>query len=269
MALPVPPDPTGERKQMTRSILHIGEWIDAFILLGWIAAGSLAVLYASFLLLRLMHERAAGDPASVPVASYFGAITPIWALIFGFVAAEVWSTNSNAGVAAVEERSALIRLHGMAVPDALALENLESALRLYSAEVVHSEWNTNGNRSPAPQAEEALQEIRLAMLAADRRGVSPVLMAKMVADFDELQDARTKRLAIGARDMQPLKWALVVVLGMMSMVSIAFVHRDKPRAGRTALKIFAVAAAAAIWLVLLHSSPYLGPVRVDSTALLF
>lgn len=254
---------------MSRSILHLGEWIDAFILLGWIAAGTLVVLYASFVLLRVMHERGAGDPASVPVASYFGAITTIWALIFGFVAAEVWSTNSNAGVAAVEERSALIRLHGMAVPEALALADLESALQLYSTEVVRAEWNINGNRSPAPEAEEALQEIRLAMLAADTHGVSPVLLSKMVADFDELQDARTKRLAIGARDIQPLKWALVVVLGMMSMVSIAFVHIDRPRAGRTALRIFAVAAAAAIWLVLLHSSPYLGPVRVDSTVLLF
>ena len=269
MVLPAPPDTPDERKQMTRGILHSGEWIDAFFLLGWIAAGSLVVLYASFRLLRLMHERAAGDPAAVPGASYFGAITTIWALIFGFVAAEVWSTNTNAGAAAVEERSALIRLHGMAVPDALALTDLESALRLYSTEVVRSEWNTNGNRSPAPEAETALQEIRLAMLAADARGVSPVLMAKMVSDFDELQDARTKRLAIGARDMQPLKWALVVILGMMSMVSIAFVHRDRPRAGRAALKIFALAAAAAIWLVLLHSSPYLGPVRVDSRVLLF
>mgnify|MGYP001259216189 CR=1 FL=1 len=254
---------------MTRSVLHLSDLFGAFLLLAWIVAASVVALYAAFLLLRLFHHRFDGENAAVPVASFFGAITTIWALVFGFVAADVWSANSSAAVAAVEERSALIRLAGMADTTALDLPDLEVALHNYVIAVSRSEWDSIGNRAASPEAEAALQSIRLSLLAADAAGVSSVLLGKMIADFDELQDARTKRLAIGAGDIQPLKWALVIMLGLMSMVSIAFVHRDKLRAGRTALKIFTVAAAAAVWLVLLHSSPYEGPVRIVSNEIAF
>ncbi len=250
-------------------MLHLNDLPGAFILLGWIVAASVVALYAAELLLRMFNNRLHGETSAVPVNSFFGAITTIWALVFGFVAADVWSANSGAAVAAVEERSALIRLAGMADAAALDLPDLEGALHRYVIAVSRSEWNENGNRAPAPEAEVALQSIRLALLAAAATDVPTVLVGKMISDFDELQDARTKRLAIGAGDIQPLKWALVIMLGLMSMVSIAFVHRDKPRAGRTALKIFTIAAAAAIWLVLLHSAPYLGPVRITSAEIAF
>lgn len=254
---------------MTRTALHLNDLLGAFVLLAWIVLASIVALYAAFLLLRLFHHRLGGDSGAVPVAPFFGAITTIWALVFGFVAADVWSANSSAAEAAIEERAALIRLHGMAEADALDLQDLESALHRYVVAVAQTEWDASGNRHASTEAEAALQSIRLALLAAHDGGVSSVLLGKMIADFDELQDARTKRLAIGAGDMQPLKWALVVMLALMSMVSIAFVHRDKPRAGRAALKIFVTAAAAAIWLVLLHSSPYLGPVRIASAEIAF
>lgn len=252
---------------MASGVLHLDVLWDAFVLLAWIALAAAMVLYAAFLLLRLFHRRYAGKSEAVPVASFFGAITTIWALVFGFVSADVWSANYNAGAAAVEERSSLIRLSGMAASEALALPELEDALRLYVAVVTEEEWEVLRNRAAAPEAEDALQAIRLALLAANDQGVSSALLSKMIADFDELQDARTKRLAIGASGIQPLKWTLVIVLGLMSMVSIAFVHCDKPRAGRTALSIFTLAVVSAIWLVLLHAAPYEGPMRIDGTAI--
>lgn len=254
---------------MSRSVMVLSDISGAFVLLAWIIAASIVALYAAFLLLRLFHHRFDGDHRSVPVNSFFGAITTIWALVFGFVAADIWSANTNAAEAAVEERAALIRLNGMAHADALDMPALEQALRHYVAEVARFEWDTTSNRHAAPEVDAALQTIRLHLLAADSRGVSSVLVGKMISDFDELQDARTKRLAIGTGDIQLLKWAQVIMLGLMSLVAIAFVHRDKPRAGRTALKIFTVAAAAAIWLVLLHSAPYHGPVRIVSSEILF
>ncbi|KPQ06334.1 MAG: Protein of unknown function (DUF4239) [Rhodobacteraceae bacterium HLUCCA12] len=250
-------------------MVHLNDILGAFTLLGWIIAASIAALVAAFALLRLFHRRFNGEITAVPVNSFFGAVTTIWALVFGFVAADVWQANSNAAEAAVQERAALIRLNGMAEAEALDLPELENALHRYVGIVARNEWDGAGNSESAPEAETALQAIRLALLAAQEDGVPSVLLGKMITDFDELQDARTKRLAIGAGDAQILKWMLVIILTLMSMVAIAFVHRDKPRAGRTALKIFTVAAAAAFWLVLLHSGPYLGPVRLTSAEIAF
>ncbi|MCC5970833.1 MAG: hypothetical protein JJU15_12870 [Pararhodobacter sp.] len=254
---------------MSRSVMHLSDIFGALILLVWIVAASVVALYSAYLLLRLFHHRYDDDSRAVPVQSFFAAITTIWALVFGFVAADIWATNSNAAEAAVEERAALIRLSGMAQYEALDMPDLESALHYYVVAVAQSEWDTASNRRAAPEVDGALQSIRLSLLAADEAGVSPVLLGKMIADFDELQDARTRRLAIGKGTIQVLKWALVVMLALMSLVAIAFVHRDKPRAGRAALTIFTVAASSAIWLVLLHASPYSGSVRIVSSAIAF
>lgn len=235
---------------------------DSLMLLAFVAAGGLASWFMATSLLRYWNGRFDGQAARVPVAPFFTAVTTIWALIFGFVAAETWRTNAEASAAALAERSAIQRLAGMADEGALDLAPLRGALALYVDGVVEDEWGTRANAEPSPRVEEALQAIRLSLISATRLGVSPILLSKMIADFDELQDARNERLAIGSGQVASLKWALVVILALLSQTAIAFVHLDRPAAGRTALAIFTVAACASVWLVALHAVPYEGGVRI-------
>ncbi|TVR11273.1 MAG: DUF4239 domain-containing protein [Salinarimonadaceae bacterium] len=238
---------------------------NSLILLAMVAAGGLASHVVALGLLRYWSARFDGQTTRLPVAPFFAAVTTIWALMFGFVAAEIWRTNSDASTTALAERSAIQRLAGMADETALDLPLLRGALFLYVEGVVADEWGAQANARPSPRVDEALQAFRLGLIAATRQGMSPILLSKMIADFDELQDARNERLAIGSGQVASLKWALVAVLALLSQASVAFVHTDRPAAGRTALMIFTVAACASIWLVALHALPYSGGVRISET----
>lgn len=263
---------SGFRAPLEFPLMHGHQWsdmLDAVIhsdslyLLALVAAGGGVSYVVALGLLRFWSGRFAGQTTRLPVAPFFTSVTTIWALIFGFVAAETWRTNSDASAAALAERSAIHRLAGMADDGALDLAPLRAALLLYVDGVVVEEWGANANVRPSPRVDEALQAFRLSLIAATRQGVSPILLSKMIADFDELQDARTARLAIGAGQIASLKWALVAVLALLSQAALAFVHMDRPAAGRVALAIFTTAACASVWLVALHAAPYSGGVRIS------
>ncbi len=237
---------------------------DSLMLLAIILIAGAVSYGIAVLILRIMHRRLEGEGARVPVPAYFTAVTTIWALIFGFVAAEVWQMNNRAVEASLAERSSIQRLAGSAAVEALDLFTLRVGLSDYVTAVTEDEWGAGANGAPHPRADAAVQAIRLALLEAARTNTPEPLLAKMIVDFDELQDARELRLAIGQRHVAELKWALVVVLALLSQIAIAFVHRDRLRAGRAAIAIFTVAACLSIWLVALHASPYSGSVSISA-----
>ncbi len=242
--------------------------LDSLFLLAMIlAAGSVSFVFA-LLILQLMHRRFGGDGMRVPVPASFTAVTTIWALIFGFVAAEIWQMNNRAVEAVLAERSAIQRLAGSAAVEALDLFDLRVGLGEYVRAVTDDEWGAGGNAAPHPRADAAVQDIRLALLGASRSDVPDAFISKMIVDFDELQDARELRLTIGQRHVAELKWTLVVMLALLSQFAIAFVHRDRLRAGRGAIAIFTFAACLSIWLVALHASPYSGSVSISRDTLL-
>lgn len=114
--------------------------------------------------------------------------------------------------------------------------------------------------------DEALQAIRVALIAAQRSGLPQAMLAKLVSDFDDVQHARATRLATGADDLDALKWALMLFLAMMTQATIAAIHIDRPVAGRLSLCLFTLAATAAIWFLALHAEPYVGHAPVQPAA---
>lgn len=213
-------------------------------------------------MLTWRHARFAVIPQSVPVAPFFTAITTVWALSLGFVAADLWNLRADAEKAASAERSSVSRLLGMSAPEALDAAALREALAAYSAAVHDAEWGESANAAPSPAVEEALQDTRLALIALAREATPQPLMAKMAQDFDELQDARNTRLAIGHSSVNAYKWYLVLMLTVLAMVAIATVHADRPPAGRAALAIFATAAAVSLWVLAMHANPYAGSASI-------
>ncbi len=221
----------------------------------------------SLLFLRVFAKQASQDILTLPVAAFVGTVATAWALALGFVAADIWSANSRADQAASDERSSIIRLVGMAVPDALNEVTLLEALTAYRIAVVKEEWLKSGNVRPEKPVEEALQNIRIALIDLAATDISPALMAKMVQDFDEMQDARNTRLAVGASSVSFFKWYLVLFLTLLSLVVIAAVHADRPKAGRKALGIYTVTAVTSMWILAIHASPYHGAGRIEPSVL--
>lgn len=213
---------------------------------------------ASLALLKLLNRAFAERPEAVPLPAFIGTVTTAWALALGFAAADIWSVNARAEQIAAQERSSLGRLAGMTTIDALNAPALLDALQRYATASTEHEWRANANSVPAAQVDAAVEAIRLEIVKAARADVPATLIAKMVNDFDELQDARNARLGLGARSISDFKWYLVLFLTGLSVVTIAVLHADRPEAGRNAIVIFACASTVSLWILLLHANPYTG-----------
>lgn len=241
-------------------VVDIFSWSPVLLTLPFILIG-VAVYFLGVVCLSVFARQASRNPLSLPVAAFVGTITTAWALSLGFTAADVWSVNARATQVAAEERSSMMRMAGMAKPEALDSADLLSGLKLYKNASALDEWH-NANLAPARSVEQALQDIRLGLIALSKANVSDPIIGQMVQDFDELQDARNSRLAIGAGSVNQLKWYLVLFLTMLSAVAIGAVHADRPNAGRKAIAMFAVTASVSLWILALHTNPYVGVAQV-------
>ena len=208
--------------------------------------------------LWVLRRRYRNLSRAVPVSTFISTIATAWALALGFAAADVWSARAQAEQAVSEERSAIIRLIGIAGAYALDLPQIMKSLARYQHEVRETEWGTGYNRTPLQSVDAALQQIRVDIVKLAQSGVPGPLVGKMTRDFDELQDARNTRLAIGTSSVSTHKWNLVLFLTLLSMVAIAATHADRPTAARNALSIFMVAAVVSLWFLALHATPYSG-----------
>lgn len=222
----------------------------------------IVIFTVSMLLLVAFRSSTNRLDQAVPVTTFMSTIATAWALALGFAAADVWSIRAQAEQAASEERSTIARLAGIAGPEALDVPAMIEGLIAYKDAVRTVEWGTNANRDPALEVDRALQQIRIGMIDFAQAGASAPLVAKMAQDFDELQDARNKRLALGGNSISQYKWYLVLFLTFLSMVSIAAVHAERPPAARNALAVFAVAAVVSLWILALHAMPYAGAARI-------
>lgn len=218
-----------------------------------------AVLIAgSLFVLRMCNRRVSVEPLGIPIPPFIGAIATAWALSLGFVSADIWSINARAENWASQERSAIARLAGSASQEALDSPSLMAALRDYTAASVEHEWRASANAYPAAEVEAVLQRIRIEIVGDAFANVPAPLVSKLVHDFDLLQDSRDARLGIGARSINSYKWYLVFALTILSLVTIAVTHADRPAAGRNAILIFTGAATISLWILTLHANPYLG-----------
>ena len=208
--------------------------------------------------LWVLRRRYRNLSRAVPVSTFISTIATAWALALGFAAADVWSARAEAEQAVSEERSAIIRLKGIAGADALNLPQIMNPLEQYQKEVREKEWGAGNNRTPLSSVDAALQQIRVDIVKLAQGRIPGPLIGKMTRDFDELQDARNTRLAIGTSSVSTHKWNLVLFLTLLSMIAIAATHADRPSAARNALGIFMVAAVVSLWFLALHATPYSG-----------
>jgi hypothetical protein len=219
-------------------------------------------------MLYVFARYAKRDPLSIPIGAFIATVATAWALALGFVAADIWAITSKANQATSDERSAIVRLVGIADSPEIGAVPLREALMRYRTAVVDDEWIKNINLSPASSVEKSLQTIRDVILKMSRENIPTPIISHLLNDLDILQDARSMRLSVGATSVDSYKWYLVISLTIMTIITIASTHSDRIRAGRVALLIYTLSATLCLWILAIHANPYQGPAKLEPTVLL-
>jgi uncharacterized protein DUF4239 len=195
----------------------------------------------------------------------------LFGLIVGFLAAQVWSDAGNAQGAVNREASALrsVVILGRTFPGEPEAR-MDALVRRYIHSAANDEWPAMAHRRatltviPAPLAE-ALQ---VAIGLSPRTEGEKAAQRELISSLQSALDARRQRIILSESSVNWLKWAGVILVGLLTLIAIAFVHSDNRLTAALAVGIFAGAVAVSIILIAAQQRPFSGQFAVRPDALI-
>lgn len=198
------------------------------------------------------------------VAPFFGAAGILFALLTGFLASDVGDRNRQAWRAVHGEGSAAASLYTLSIASVSDMAAIRAELGAYLQSAVKDEWPHMADVGGSPKTEAALSmllaEVSQPKIATKSgQAVHTALMNAVI----RIRDARADRLALSSDRTNDLKWAMVLILGVITQIAIALVHLERPRAQIAAITVFSTAAVVALGLIALQEQPFDGALRIS------
>jgi len=241
----------------------------------WMTVIILVVTYALTAgVYYLITTLAVGERARAFKAISPGMLPPlsvVFALLVGFLAAQVWSDSDRAHTAVNREAGALraVVLLAKGLPGEVELR-LRELVRRHIEAAVTEEWPAMASNSatltliPASLQEALGFAISLTPDGAGQAAAQREIVSSLQTAFD----ARRQRVILSQSSTGWVKWAALFAQAFLTMIAIAMVHSDNRLANRIILTIFATGAGVAIVLIAAYSRPFSGEVSVSPAVLL-
>jgi hypothetical protein len=241
----------------------------------WMGALILGVVFVFTAgLYLLITALAVGERARAFKAISPGMLPPlsiIFALLVGFLAAQVWNDTDRASTAVNREASALRAAVLLAAafpgePEA----RLRDLIRQYIQDAVTQEWPAMARRdatlaiAPARLAE----ALRLTLSLTPRNEGQVDAQRELVASLQIALEARRQRIILSGSSINWVKWTVLLVQAALTLVTVSMIHSDNRAANRIIMAIFATGVAVAVVLIAAHSRPFSGELSVRPRVLL-
>jgi hypothetical protein len=241
----------------------------------WMGALILGVVYVFTAgLYLLITALAVGERARAFKAISPGMLPPlsiIFALLVGFLAAQVWNDTDRASTAVNREASALRAAVLLAAafpgePEA----RLRDLIRQYIQDAVTQEWPAMARRdatlaiAPARLAE----ALRLTLSLTPRNEGQVDAQRELVASLQIALEARRQRIILSGSSINWVKWTVLLVQAGLTLLTVSMIHSDNRAANRIIMAIFATGVAVAVLLIAAHSRPFSGELSVRPRVLL-
>lgn len=252
----------------------MGNWMLSLPVV-WMGALILGATYAVTAIIYMVVMRLAteerGRAFKVISPGILSPLAIVFALLVGFLAAQVWSESDRASTAVNREAGALrtvVMLAG-AFPGETE-SRLRSLVHDHIQDVVANEWPEMARRHATltiapPQLADAL---RLSLSLTPAREGQVVAQREMITALQTALDARRQRVILSRYSVNWVKWTVLLVQAGLTLLTIAMVHSDNRVANRLILFIFGTGIGVAILLIAAHSHPFTGELAVRPDVLL-
>jgi len=199
------------------------------------------------------------------VAQLPNLIGVLFGLNLAFLANDTWSARDRATEAVYREADSLRGLLTVArtLPSGQG-DGLAETVKAYAGEVVQVEWPLLGRRQHSGEATRLLDRMVGQIAGTDRVGAATASGTFLQGELAEIRRDRNLRISLSQTHVNPLKWLGMAFLGFLTMISLAAVHLEAPRAEIFAVLLFAAAAAPSAGLVLVLGNPYQPPVSISA-----
>jgi uncharacterized MnhB-related membrane protein len=203
-----------------------------------------------------------------------GLLSPLgilFGLLVAFTAAQVWNDIERAKTAVAREAGALTTVLSMAASfpgDAEA--EMRALVRRYIDDATKLEWPVMaGLASVLPITPRPLaQALRLTLALDPASKGQEIAQREIAAALGDALDARRQRIIVAYSQVNLVKWASLLIVGLAVLVAIAMVHCDNRIAAGIAMGLFATGMAVSVLLIASHDRPFTGDIAVKPEPLL-
>jgi Protein of unknown function (DUF4239) len=189
----------------------------------------------------------------------------IFGLLVGFIAVQVWNDFDRAKAAVASEASALrgVLLLADSFPDEQK-SRLRALINRHIEEAVKQEWPAMAEQratlATLPHALVECLQVTLALKPADDS--QRTAQREIVSALERAADARRQRIVVSQSSVNSVKWAAILLQGLIALIAIAMVHSDNRLACAIALTMFATGIAASVLLIAAYTRPFTGDISV-------
>jgi hypothetical protein len=200
-------------------------------------------------------------------APFFASVALLFSLLTGFLTADVFERHKRAVLAVQVEGGALSSLHALALASTADAAAIREALRAYLEALVNDEWPQMANAQTSAKADATLAALLRTIADPRIAATGEPVHSDLVKLALQAATARSDRLALSSYHSDDIRWATVLLLCLMTQLSIAIVHLERPRAHVAALAVFSVAAIIALGMIAIQEAPFDGVLRISPAPL--
>ncbi len=195
----------------------------------------------------------------------------LFALIVGFLAAQVWSDAGRAQEAVNREASALrsVVLLVHAFPGEPETR-MDALVRRHIREAAAVEWPAMAHQRATLSVVSAplAQGLQLAVGLSPRTEGQKAAQREIVDSLQSALDARRQRIIVSESSVNWVKWTGVILVALLTLIAIAFVHSDNRLSAALAMGIFAAAVGVSLMLIAAQERPFHGQFGVRPDVLI-
>jgi hypothetical protein len=190
----------------------------------------------------------------------------IFALLVGFIAAQVWNDFDRAKLAVATEasalRAALLLAEGL---PAEQTQNLSAHIDRHIDTTLQDDWPAMAQqRATLASAPTALIEALKAVLAMPVTTEGQrTAQQEIVKSLETALESHRQAIVISHSRVSSLKWAGLLLQALCTLIAIGLVHNASPRLCGVALGLFATGVAVSVLLIAAYSRPFTGDISVD------
>src|SRR5215831_17689962 len=247
----------------------MGDWL-LTLPIPWMAVIIFAATYliAAFVYLTVVRL-AVDDRRALAFKAFSPGMLPvlgtIFALLVAFVAVQVWNDFDKAKLAVATEASALraVDVFAETLPDEQRTQ-LRALMNRHIEEAVNREWPAMAQErlTLGSWASHLVEAQRLTVLMKPQDESQRTAQREIVAALHRALDARRQRIIISQSEVGPVKWAVILLQGLCTLIAIALVHSDNRLTCAIAVALFATGIGLSSLLIAAYSRPFTGEISV-------
>ncbi|MEH2513445.1 hypothetical protein V1291_004799 [Nitrobacteraceae bacterium AZCC 1564] len=237
-------------------------WVESQSILGitLLVFGFCYVLtMATFGAAAILSRRAVAKDLKAASPVTLTPLAVILALLLAFLSSRVWTNVDRAGGYVGQEASALRQ--AVLLADALPTDvrsNLRECIKRHLHFIETQDWPAMGRGEANLQAiPTGLTDAMAAILSfTPAQPAQQLAQERALVAIEYAFEARRDRIRLSQVQIAPIQWAVIVVLAMLILVTIAMIHIDNRTAMAATLLIFSTAVALCLVLLMVYDRPF-------------